>query len=537
MLDNQPPESRRLLGMNDALEPNSDIEWERHDSREGGIEDDNESRYPPFRTVIVSMVCIYAAMFLSALVSVAIPAISNEFKSFGDIAWYEAAFLLTLSVAQLPMGKIYTFYPAKWTFFVLVVIFEIGSTLCAAAPTSTALIIGRAITGFGGAGNLVGASVIMTDLVPLRKRPKYQGFAGAVFGIASIVGPLVGGVLTTKASWRWCFWLNLCVGVPALAGILFFLPASPPPEKRKGTFTEKLWKFDPVGNMLLAPGLVCVLLALQWGGTRYPWNDFVVLALLASGSALFVAFAATQYFQDNGTLPPRILKQRSVAAGVFVSIGFGAALIIPTFYLPIWFQAIKGTTAVEAGVKLLPLFLRCAIRMVGAGLLATLRVDAGTAEWIGYQIVVGLGTGMTLSPVNIAVQTVLPRKDIPTGLTVMMFAQFLAGTVSVCICQAALANTLNKELPSKLPGFDAASIATVGATKIRELVSPSDLSVVLEVYNKGVVNTFFVALAFSSLALVASLFMEWESVKGSRPSLAEHEQMELIEKDESVSEE
>lgn len=293
----------------------------------------------------------------------------------------------------------------------LVVVFEIGSTLCAAAPSSRALIIGRAITGFGGAGSLAGAAIIMTDLVPLRKRPKYQGVAGAVFGIASIVGPPVGGVLTTKASWRWCFWLNLCVGVPALAGILFFLPASPPPEKRKGTFTEKLWKLDPVGNVLLAPGLVCVLLALQWGGTKYAWNDYVVLALLALGSALFIAFAATQCFQVNGMLPPRVLRQRSVAAGVFVSIGFGAALIIPTFYLPIWFQAIKGTTAVDAGVKLLPLFLStcvfviatgfgmaktgyytpwlivgCAIRMVGAGLLATLRVDAGTTEWVGYQV-------------------------------------------------------------------------------------------------------------------------------------------------------
>ncbi|TLD35444.1 putative HC-toxin efflux carrier TOXA [Venturia nashicola] len=547
MLDSQPPESERLLGLNESPEQFSDIEWKRHDSREGGIEEDDESRYPPFRSVVASVD--------RTIIGVAIPAISNDFKSFGDIAWYEAAFLLTLSVAQLPMGKIYTFYPAKWTFFVLVVIFEIGSILCAAAPSSTALIIGRAITGFGGAGNLAGASIIMTGLVPLRKRPKYQGFAGAVFGIASIVGPLVGGVLTTKATWRWCFWLNLCIGVPALAGILLFLPVSPPPEKRKGTFTERLWKFDPVGNMLLAPGLICVLLALEWGGTRYPWNDFGVLVLLAVGSVLFVAFAASQYFQENGTLPPRILQQRTIAAGVFVSIGFGAALIIPTFYLPIWFQAIKGTTAVDASVKLLPLFLStclfvigtgfgmaktgyytpwlivgCAIRMVGVGLMATLRVDAGTMEWIGYQIIVGLGTGMTLSPVNIAVQTVLPKRDIPTGLTVMMFTQFLAGTISVSICQAVLANTLIEELPSKLPGFDVSSIATAGATKIRELVSPSDLPVVLEVYNKGVVSTFFVALTFSSLALVASLFMEWNSVKGSRPPSALDEQMELVAK-------
>lgn len=137
---------------------------------------------------------------------------------------------------------------------------------------------------------------------------------------------------------------------------------------------------------------------------------------------------------------------------------------------------------------------------------------------------------MTLSPVNIAVQTVLPKKDIPTGLTVMMFTQFLAGTISVSICQAVLANTLTTELPRQLPGFDTSTIATAGATEIRELVSPSDLPVVLEVYNKGIVSTFVVALAFSSLALVASIFMEWKSVK-SRPSSAGDDEIQLVEKD------
>jgi hypothetical protein len=205
--------------------------------------------------------------------------------------------------------------------------------------------------------------------------------------------------------------LNLCIGVPALAGILIFLPATPPPVERKGTFKELLWKFDPIGNMFLAPGLICLLLALQWGGTKYPWSSSRVIALLVVGPVLLVAFACTQWFQENGTVPPRIVRQRSIAAGVFVSFGIGAALIIPTFYLPIWFQAIKGTTAVNAGVRLLPLLLGtvifviatgisisksgyytpslivgCAIRIVGVALLTTFRVDTGTAAWIGFQV-------------------------------------------------------------------------------------------------------------------------------------------------------
>ncbi|KAH8667075.1 major facilitator superfamily protein [Xylariales sp. PMI_506] len=488
------------------------------------------------------MAAIYMATFLSALdrtiIGVAIPAISNEFESFGDISWYEAAFLFTFCVAQFPIGKIYTFYSAKWTFAILVAIFEVGSIVCAAAPSSIAFIIGRAITGLGGAGSMVGASVIMVELVPLQKRPKYQGFLGAVFGLSSIIGPLIGGLLTTKASWRWCFWINVPIGGIALVGLLVFLPASKPPGETKGGFWRKLWQFDPVGNMMLAPGLICFLLALQWGGTMYPWNDARVISLLVVGPVLIVVFFCIQFVQKNATIPPRILRQRSIAAGVVVSFGVGAALIIPTFYLPIYFQAIKGTTAVDAGIRLLPLFLGtvisvigsgiaisksgyytpwlivgCAIRVIGAGLLATLQVDTGAGKWIGYQIIVGVGTGMSLQQCAMAAQTVLKGEDIPIGLTMIAFAQFLAGTISVSVCQTVLTNTLTSELSKSLPGFDVSVIANAGATEIQGLVAKDDLPIVLAAYNAGIDNTFYCTLAVSCLAFVASFFMEWKSVK------------------------
>lgn len=230
-----------------------------------------------------------------------------------------------------------TFYSAKWTFVILVAIFEVGSIVCAAAPSSLAFIMGRAITGLGGAGSIVGASVIMTDLVPLRKRPKYQGLLGAVFGLASIIGPLVGGLLTTKVSWRWCFWINVPIGCVALAGMVIFLPSSKPPaaEETRGTFWQNVWKFDPIGNIVLAIGLVCFLLALQWGGTKYSWSSTRIIAFLVVGSVLLVVFFCIQMNQENGTIPPRVVRQRSITAGVFVSFGVGAFLIIPTFYIPI----------------------------------------------------------------------------------------------------------------------------------------------------------------------------------------------------------
>lgn len=251
----------------------------------------------------------------------------------------------------------------------------------------------------------------MIDLVPLRKRPAYQGLLGAIFGLASILGPLIGGILTTKVSWRWCFWINVPIGCTALVVLLIVLPASKPPEEVQRTLRQKVWAFDPIGNLVLAPGLICLLLALQWGGAKYRWSDPKLIALLTIGCVLLVLFIAVQFFQENGTIPPRIMRQRSIVAGVIVNLGLGATLIIPTFYLPIWFQAIKGTTAVAAGIRLLPLFLGtvtavigtgiaisklgyytpwlivgCMIRVVAGGLLTTLKVESRTGEWIGYQV-------------------------------------------------------------------------------------------------------------------------------------------------------
>lgn len=251
----------------------------------------------------------------------------------------------------------------------------------------------------------------MVELVPLHKRPKYQGFLGAIFGLASIIGPLIGGLLTSKASWRYCFWINAPLGGIAFVGLLVFLPASPPPAPIKGTFLQILWKLDPVGNMVLAPAIICLLLGLQWGGTKYPWKDPRVLALLVVGPILLLTFFCIQAVQENGTIPLRILRQRSMVSGMVVSFGLGSALIIPTFYLPIWFQAIKGISAIQSGIRLLPLLLGtvvfvigagiaisksgqyapwliigCAIRVLGGGLMTTFRVDSGIGQWFAYQV-------------------------------------------------------------------------------------------------------------------------------------------------------
>ncbi|KAK6836227.1 carnitine O-acetyltransferase [Apiospora arundinis] len=503
-----------------------------------------EEQYPERKVVIPIVLSVCLAGFLAALdrtiIGVAVPAISNEFKAFNDISWYESGYLLTFAALQLPMGKIYTFFQAKWVFLIVILIFEIGSTISAAAPTSTAFIVGRAISGIGGAGLTAGSQVIFVDLLPLEKRPKYQGFLGATFGIASIAGPLLGGVFASKATWRWCFWINLPIGAIAAAVLLVMLPPKPPPKAQKETFMERVWEFDPVGTALMIPGLILLLLALQWGGVE-GWTSKKVLATLIVGIVLLVAFCGSQVWAgESGTIPPRIIRQRSIASASVASLGFGSVLVIVTFYVPIWYQAIQGLSAVDAGIRMMGYFLSTvvfviasgaltskvgyytpclivgtAIAAVGCGLLTTLRVDTSNARVIGYQVLTGAGLGLSLIQCINAAQTVLSREDMPTGLTIINFANLVGGTVFVSVCQGVLSGTLTTEL-AKIPGggLDVHALLGSGATDVNKMVPPDQLPAFLAAYNLGLSHIFYVALAASCLGFVASLFMEWKSVKG-----------------------
>ncbi|KAF2415860.1 putative efflux pump antibiotic resistance protein [Tothia fuscella] len=504
---------------------------------------DEEIKYPGLKVVIPVTFSLCLACFLVALdriiISVAVPTISNQFNSFDDIAWYESAYLLTYATLQLPKGRAYTFFPAKWIFLATIVIFEIGSIVCAAAPNSSAFIIGRAIAGIGSAGTTTGSTVIFVDLLPLEKRAAYQGFLGATFGLASIAGPLLGGVFTSKITWRWCFWINLPVGGHALLLMIFILPLKPALREHVGKSSiDRVWQFDPIGTAILIPGLILLLLGLQWGGSE-SWRSTKVIVTLISGIILLVAFAISQIFiGENGTIPPRIICQRSIAAATAVSLGFGSTLVIITFYLPLWYQAITGLSAVDAGVRMIGYFLvtvvfviaggllvfkagyytpvlivGTALTVVGCGLFTTFRTNTSTARSIGYQVVIGAGLGLSLPQSNNAAQTVLSRKDIPIGITLIQFANQIGGTIFVSVCQGVLQSTLSTQLGQSIPGFDASAISHAGASDLAKLVPEEQLPALLEAYNKGIDDVFYCALAVACLAFVASWFLKWKSVK------------------------
>jgi len=456
------------------------------------------------------------------------------------VGWYGSAYMLTGCSFQLFMGRVYTFYNPKKVFLFSIAVFEVGSALCGAAPNSTAFIIGRAIAGCGSSGIFSGAIIIIMNLVPLHKRPLLQGLVGAVFGIASVVGPLLGGVFTSKVSWRWCFYINLPIGGIAMVVLIFILQI-PGATNRNTPWRQQINQLDPIGTFLFICGIVCLLLALQWGGSTYPWHDGRIIGLLVLFVILISAFFAVQIWKkETATVPSRIVKNRSILAGMWSQFCVGAAMMIMIYYLPIWFQAIKDVSAYQSGINTLPLVLGLVassisagalvqrigyytpfmiangcVMSIGAGLITTFTPNTAHAKWIAYEFIFGFGVGLGMQQATLAAQAVLARKDAPTGISLIMFCQLLGGAVFVSIGQNVFANELVKGLAS-VAGIQPAAVAANGATELRKNVDPAKLTGVLLAYNGALVKVFEAGLALACLSIIGALSMEWKNIKKTK---------------------
>lgn len=386
---------------------------------------------------------------------------------------------------------------------------------------------------------LTGILTIFTYAVPLQKRPMYQGMFGAVFGVASIVGPPLGGALTDNVSWRWCFYINLPFGGVTILLIALLLHI-PDRDETKVPIREKLSQLDLAGTSVFMPGTVCLLLALQWGGQQYPWSDGRIIALIVLAGVLILGFIAVQILMPRtATVPPRIFVQRSIMAGAWTTFCIGAHIVVFVYYLPIYFQAIQGVSAVESGVRILPLVLSMVvasitagvgttrlgyytpfmivgscIMIVGAGLLTTLSVNEPQAKWVGYQFLYGFGLGMTFQSPTVAAQTVLPRADTSIGVSIMMFFQLLGGAIFVCVGQTIMNTKLISNL-SHVSGFDADVIVNSGATSITDLPAKVK-SIVIPAYNNALHWVFIMGLILACLTILGSVSMEWRSVKKNK---------------------
>ncbi|KAK6502401.1 hypothetical protein TWF506_002982 [Arthrobotrys conoides] len=497
--------------------------------------------------LILVFISVFLSMFLVALdrtiISTAIPKITDEFNSITDVGWYGSAYLLTCCAFQLLLGKVYTLYSIKLVLIGNILLFEVGSALCGAAPNSASFIVGRAISGIGAAGIFAGTVVCIVHTVPLHKRPQYQGLFGALFGLASIVGPIIGGAFTSHVSWRWCFYINLPLGGVSLLVIFFYLHV-PEQETMKHPWAEKLLQLDAIGTILLVPGVVCLVLAMQWGGQKYDWSNGRIIALLVLMSVLLAGFAAVQVLiPKTATLPIRIFKQRSVVSGFWQTLCIGSSMYIYIYFLPLWFQTIKGVSAVDSGIRILPFMLSMvlgsilsgavttrigyytpfaiigsSIMSVGGGLLTTLQIDSGPSKWIGYQVVYGLGMGLCFQVPNLAAQTVLPKQDVPIGIALMFFGQLLGAAIFVAVGENVLGNQLVNRLAG-VKGIDKTLITEGGATTLLTGLDVELREVVLVAYSEALRRVFQVGLAVTCLAVIGAATLEWRNILEEKQKL------------------
>ena len=438
---------------------------------------------------------------------------------------------------QLLMGRVYTFYNTKKVYLSVIAIFEIGSAICGAAPNSTVFIVGRAIAGAGSAGIFSGGIIVIMNLVPLHKRPLLQGMVGAIFGVASVAGPLLGGLFTTNVSWRWCFYINLPIGGVAMV-VLFFILQIPGARNANTPWREQVSQLDPIGTVVFISSIVCLLLALQWGGSTYPWKDGRIIALLVLFAVLISVFIAIQHWkQETATVPPRIIQKRSIAAGMWSQFCVGSSMLTMVYYVPIWFQAIKGVSAIRSGIDTLPMIMSLVVASImagalvqrlgyyvpfmiangivmsiGAGLITTFTPSTNHPKWIGYQIIFGFGLGLGMQQANLAAQAVLSRRDASTGIALIMFCQQLGGAVFVSIGQNVFSNELIRGL-RPISGVNPATVVKTGATEIRNVVDVRFLSQVRAAYNGALTKTFTAALAMAALSIIGALCMEWKNIK------------------------
>ncbi|KAI9680046.1 MAG: hypothetical protein M1817_005062 [Caeruleum heppii] len=498
---------------------------------------DAEDRSKAQTAVIMAALCM--SVLLAALdvtiITTALPTISEHFESSAGYTWIGSAYLLACAASTPSWGKLSDIWGRKPVLLAASVVFFLGSGLCGGSTSIKMLIAGRAVQGVGGGGLIILVNICISDLFSMRKRGTYFGIIGMVWALASGIGPILGGVFTQEASWRWCFWVNLPITGLTFLILLFFLHLRTP----KTPLFAGLKAIDWFGSLTVVGGTLMFLLGLEFGGVTFPWSSPTVICLIVFGLVVGAIFILIEWrVAKYPVMPLRLFRARSNVAALLVCFSHGMVFISGSYYLPLYFQAVLGASPLLSGVYLLPYALTLSfgsgavgviirktgrylepiwfgmfVMTLGFGLFIDLGKDSGWAKIILYQIVAGLGVGPNFQSPLLALQSLIAPRDIATATATFGFTRNLATSISVVLGAVVFQNAMSAQQPRLRAALDpqtaqllSGGSAGANVMLVQSLPDPQR-EIAREAFVQALRKMWILFVVLAVLGLVASAFI------------------------------